>query len=62
MRNTATFLHHLQDFISQQDFFKQSRGALKISDTILSVLGSFSPSFDQTLHWDYSPEGTDTLY
>ena len=50
-------LQQLPDFIAEQVFFKQSGSTLNIKDTIVSVLGSFSPSYDQTLHWDYLPEG-----
>ena len=48
-------LEELYDFISTQLFCKQS--LVRKEDMMLSLLGSFSLSVDQALHWDYKPTG-----
>jgi len=48
-------LEELYDFISTQLFCKKS--LVRKEDIMLSLLGSFSLSVDQALHWDYKPTG-----
>lgn len=50
-------LQELHAFINSSKILRDYGNNIHKEDTILSLLGSFSYSEHQTLHWDYDPKG-----
>ena len=55
LEKSSETLEEMYTFIASQPFFLEN--VMEKDDIMMSLLGSFSPSVDQILHWVYIPTG-----